>query len=179
MQIAIITGSGHKNSASSSLAEAFCHGASKEGCKIIVFNAAYEMISPCIACNSCRKNNKCIYNDSFDKFAPELIKSDVVVWATPVYYMTMSAQLKTAIDRMYQLEEQPQFKGSKKYILLATAWYNNINVFDNLVETFDSFCRYLKWEKKGEILAYGVNSKFDLENSPYLEQAYLLGQSLF
>lgn len=178
MRITIITGSGHKESASAFLADEFERGARKNGHAVFRFNAAVEKINPCVGCNCCRNTNSCIYNDSFSILAEELLLSDVIVWATPVYYMTMTAQLKAVIDRMYQLETQPQFMSKKKYILLATAWYNNKSVFDVLSDTFESFCGFLNWEKSGEVLAYGVNTKSDLYKSDYLEQAYCLGQNL-
>ena len=104
-----------------------------------------------MGCSYCRKNSVCIYEDSFEKLIPNIISAQVVVFSTPVYYMTMTAQLKVVIDRFDQLELIQGFKNNKKYVLLSTAWDKRRNVFDILVNTIESFCSFLKWNKYGMV----------------------------
>lgn len=90
----------------------------------------------------------------------------------------MTSQLKTVIDRMYQLETNSGFRNAKNYILLAVAWDSNPNVFNVLKETFNAFCKFLRWKKIGEVLAYNVDTRADAEKSKFGYEAYLLGKGL-
>lgn len=175
MRITVITGSGRKFGTSAYLADEFIKGAKAAGNEVFRFDAAFEDMRPCNGCGVCRKNGKCIQGGAFEKLVPEILVADMIVWTTPVYYMTMTAQLKMVVDRMYQLEKDSRFKEKKSYILLATAWDSNPNVFNILTETFEAFCRFLRWEKAGEILACGMDTRTDIESSNYGKLAYNLG----
>ena len=104
MKIVVITGSGRKRGSSNYLAEEFIRGAEKAGNKVYRFDAAYKSINPCIGCNRCRESFKCIYDDAFGEIGKEMISADVIVWVTPVYFMTMTAQLKAAIEDLVYSE---------------------------------------------------------------------------
>lgn len=178
MEIVMITGSGRKNGTSNYLADEFAKGAIESGNKVYRFDCSDEKVEPCIGCGYCRKNSGCIHVDSFEKLIPHIILAQVVVFSTPVYYMTMTSQLKAVIDRFYQLELKPGFKNNKKYILLSTAWDKREKVFDVIVNTFDIFCNFLKWNKYGMVLASGMDKREDIENSTYGKAAYELGKKL-
>ena len=178
MQIVVVTGSGRRNGTSSFLADAFISGAEAAGHEVFRFDAAMEELGACRGCGFCRKIGTCIQKDAFEKLTPKILAADVIAWATPVYYMTMTAQLKTVIDRMYQLELTPGLKGGKRYVLLATAWDPRPEVFHVLTDTFRAFHRFLKWDSAGAVLASGMDTRQDIEKSDYGEQAYLLGREL-
>ena len=175
MKIVVITGSARKKGTSNYLAEEFIRGAEMVGNKVYRFDTAYKSINPCIGCNACRKSFKCIYDDAFNEIGKEMVSADEIVWVTPVYFMTMTAQLKVAIDRMYQLETQKGFRGNKKYIIISTAWDSNPEVFNILVQTIDSFCNFLKWRKIGQLLAGGVDSREQIIEPSFGKDAFNLG----
>ena len=172
MNIVVISGSARKSGTSNYLADRFIQGALDGGNSIFHFDATANDINPCIGCNNCRVNSKCIWDDSYNDLIEPLLKSELVVWVTPVYYMNMTSQLKKIIDRMYQLEPRDGFKGKKKYIIISTAWSNDKNVFNNLVNTIEGFCGFLKWEKCGEILVNGVDDLEDVMNTKWGEITY-------
>lgn len=176
MNITVITGSGRKKGTSGFLADEFIRGAKEAGNEVYRFDAAFEDIRPCIGCNACRKTGKCVQDEAYDQLIPHLLNADEVVWVTPVYYMTMTSQLKMVIDRMYQLETNPRFRGGKKYILLMTAWDSNPKVFSILIQTFAAFCRFLRWEYGGAVLAAGMDTREEIEKSHYGKEAYELGK---
>lgn len=178
MQIVVVTGSGRRNGTSSFLADAFISGAEAAGHEVFRFDAAMEELGACRGCGFCRKAGTCIQKDAFEKLAPKILAANVIAWVTPVYYMTMTAQLKTVIDRMYQLEQVPGLKGSKRYVLLATAWDPEPEVFTVLSDTFQAFDRFLKWDYAGAVLAAGMDTRQDIKESSYGKQAYLLGREL-
>lgn len=176
MKIVVITGSGRRMGTSSYLAEEFIRGAKENGNEVFRYDTAFMNMSACIGCNTCRKSNHCIYNDDFEILANKLIDADEVVWVTPIYFMTVTAQLKIAIDRMYQLESHNGFRGNKKYIILATAWDSNPNVFNILIQTIDTFSLFLRWEKVGQLLVGGVDTRGQIKKGNFGKLAYELGR---
>ena len=103
MQIIVIKSSPHKVGASNMLADNFIEGAESVGHSVKVFDAGHADIHPCIACNACGMNGDCVFDDAIPKFQEDLLSSDMVVFATPLYYFGFSAQLKTVIDRFYNI----------------------------------------------------------------------------
>ncbi len=58
-------------------------------------------IHPCLGCDHCGMNGPCIQKDDISQIQEALLAADMAVFATPVYYFGMSAQLKMVIDRFY------------------------------------------------------------------------------
>lgn len=74
----------------------------------------------CNACQICQ-NGDCVKDDDAQIIIDDMLESDLIVFATPIYYGQMSGQAKTIIDRFYQVTMNPEksFKG-KKVILIVT-----------------------------------------------------------
>jgi len=61
-------------------------------------------IEPCRACKDCRGEGDCVTKDDMQKpIIPKLLKCDVIVLGTPVYFNNVSSQMKTFMDRTYCL----------------------------------------------------------------------------
>ena len=112
MKITVLTGSPRAKGNSAYLAEQFIKGAQEKGHEIYRFDCAFKHVEPCRACNRCGMNGTCIFNDDFLELRPKLIESDMVVFATPMYYFGISAQMKRVIDRFYAINGQ--IKGASK-----------------------------------------------------------------
>ena len=178
MKVTVITSSPRKKGTSALLVQEFIRGAKESGHEVFRFDAAFEKISPCTACNSCKAaSKKCFQDDSMEKLNPELLEADYIVFATPLYYFGMSAQLKLVIDRFYA--NNSKLKGSgKKAILLATAadtenWTNQA-----LKDHYKTILRYQEWTDCGILMAIGCGSRSDIEKTDFPLQAYQLGKNL-
>ena len=107
MKILVITSSPRKNGNSNILADNFIKGAQENNHQIVRIDVGTKQIHPCIACDHCSNNNgKCIYKDDFYSVRENILDADMVVFATPMYYFGISAQLKTVIDRFYAINEE-------------------------------------------------------------------------
>ena len=106
MKIVVLTGSPRKNGNSAYLAEQFIKGAEEKGHEVFRFDCAFKQVEPCRACNRCGMDGPCIHNDDFQELSPHLIDADMVVFATPMYYFGVSAQMKRVIDRFYAINGQ-------------------------------------------------------------------------
>ena len=77
-------------------------GAQEAGHTVFRFDAAFQELHPCRACERCHNTDKgCIYKDGMEELNPHLLEADLVAFASPIYYYDWSAQLKLAIDRFY------------------------------------------------------------------------------
>lgn len=179
MKITVITGSPHKKGTSALLAEKFIEGAEESGHEIFRFDAAFEELHPCKACEHCHlKNDGCIYKDSMEKLNPHLINDDMIVFVTPLYYFGMTAQIKMVIDRFYANNAEIM-ANKKECILLATSGDGKDWTMEALVNHYKTIVeKYMGWENKEILLATGCVFREDIENTDYPEKAYELGKNI-
>lgn len=112
MKITVLTGSPRKSGNSACLAGQFIKGAEEKGHEVFRFDCAFKNVGPCRACNRCGMDGPCIIDDDFSELRPHLVEADMVVFATPMYYFGISAQMKRVIDRFYAINGQ--IKGAPK-----------------------------------------------------------------
>ena len=104
MNIVILSGSPRKDANTDRLAAAFVRGAESSGNSVTLFRTADMSISGCTGCAYCIENpGTCVQEDDMTKILNALKKADALVLASPVYYWSVTAQLKLAIDRTYAL----------------------------------------------------------------------------
>lgn len=117
-KVLVLSGSPRKNGNSDMLCDAFIKGAENSGHlaeKILIQN---KKISPCLACYGCRNTHLCVQKDDMREILEKMVQADVIVLATPVYFYSLSGQLKTLIDRTL-----PQYTqiANKDFYFMATA----------------------------------------------------------
>ena len=175
-KIFVITGSARKDSNSFILANNFIKGAKEAGHQVVRFDAALRNVHPCIACDACRNNEKaCIFKDDFEAAREDIINADVVVFATPIYYFNMSAQIKTVIDRFYSIED---IMKPKKTVLLVTLADIDPKTPELAVLNYEAIIDVLGWQDAGKIIAYGVWAAGAVNSTDYPQKAYELGKSI-
>ena len=178
MNIVVLTGSPHKKGTSALLADEFVRGAKQAGHKVLRFDAAFEKVKPCKACDHCRRHNgECTHDDAMEDLNPGLIGADLVVFVTPLYYFGMTAQLKRVVDRFYAINAALR-SAPKRAMLLATGADDEAPAMEALVGHYRAICRYLGWKDAGAVLALGVGVRKDIEQTAFPQQAYELGASL-
>ncbi len=177
MKIVVLTGSPRKNGNSTYLAEQFIKGAEEQGHDVFRFDCAFKQVEPCRACNHCGMNGPCIYNDDFQELRHHLIEADMVVFATPMYYFGISAQMKRVIDRFYSINGQ--IKGAPKKAALLMAYADTFaKEAEPMLVHYRTLIDYLSWTNVGEVVAAGVWTPDSVQNTEYPEQAYQLGKNL-
>lgn len=177
MKIVVLTGSPRRNGNSAYLAEQFIKGAEEQGHEVFRFDCAMKDVEPCRACNRCGMDGPCIFNDDFQELRPRLIEADMVVFATPMYYFGMSAQMKRVIDRFYAINGQ--IKGSpKKSAFMMTYADTARKEAEAMLVHYRTLMDYLGWTSVGEVVAPGVWTAGSVRNTDYPQQAYRLGRSL-
>lgn len=178
MKIVVISGSSVNNGSSILLANQFIEGALEAGNDAFHFNAALEKVESCLHCDYCMMGNRpCIHGDSMNKLNPELIRAELVVFVTPLYYFGISDQLKTIIDRFYA-NNIKLMRNRKKVIIIALAQDEREWTMEELKGQFKTLFIYLNWEDVGALLATenGLRSDINLLGNP--EQVYMIGRNL-
>lgn len=177
MKVTVITGSPHKKGTSALLADKFIEGAIDAGHEVLRFDAAFEDVKPCLACDYCASHDgQCVRKDAMDEWYEKLIDSDMVVFVTPIYYYTMSAQIKAVVDRFHG--NNAKLSGNKKAIIIASAYGEEASTMEGLEKTYEAILDYMNWEDAGRLFATGCPVREVLEQTNFLTQAYELGKSI-
>ena len=179
-KIVILNGSPRKTGNTSALVKAFTEGAESVGNTVTEFFLDSMDIHGCKGCfgGHSSKPCPCVQNDDMTQIYPAVKECDVVVLASPLYYWTMSGQLRTAFDRLFALEEGDgnllRGNGKSSALLMAAEGHG----FDDAVLYYDHLMEHLRWENLGHVLAGGNMNVGDIKGKTELEQAYALGKSI-
>lgn len=179
--ILLLTGSPRRGGNSDMMANAFIKGAQEAGHKIMRFDAGYENILGCKACDSCFSKGSekaCVFNDGFNELAAMMQKAEMIVLVSPLYWFSFSVQIKAAIDKWYSFDVGKKDIPIKEIALLATGETNDIKDYGGMIQMYERLIFYKGWTDKGRILAMNVYEKGDILKTDYLDQAEKLGKSL-
>lgn len=176
MKILVITGSPRKNGNSNTLADNFIKGAEEAGHSVVRFDSAFKNVHPCVACNKCGMNGQCIFKDDFEFVKENIVDADAVVFATPMYYFGISAQIKAVMDRFYAINSQ--ISKPKKAVLILTYADTSAKEAQPIISHYETLLNYLGWSDAGKVIASGVWMEGDVNNTRYPKQAYELGKNI-
>ena len=103
-------------------------------------------------------------------------KADVIVLASPVYFMNITGQLKTLMDRVYSCGYR--LSGKQFYFITACTDGSDITA-QCAIDAFQGFTVCLpKADVKGMVKATGIREKGDVKGSKFMREAYELGKSI-
>lgn len=179
-RIVILNGSPRKNGNTAALVKSFTEGAESAGNTVTEFFLGGMEIHGCKGCFGGHSGRECpcVQKDGMDQIYPTVRECAVIVLASPLYYWNMSGQLRTAVDRLFALEEGEENllrgHGRASALLMAAAG----DEFDDVVLYYDHLMEHLKWKKLGHVLAGGNGDVGDIAGKPELQQAYELGKSI-
>ena len=166
-KIIILNGAARKNGNTAKLVDAFTNGAASVGNQVKTFYLDGMDIHSCKGCLRAGRDSKspCSQKDDMDQIYAEFEHSDVVVFASPVYFWTITGPLKTAADRLYAELERLGYSGfPKQSVLLMTADGGD---YSQAVTWYRTYERNLGWRNLGEVLGKGKT-----------KEAYRLGASI-
>ncbi|MFR8317146.1 MAG: flavodoxin family protein [Catenibacillus sp.] len=73
----------------------------ENGIESEIVHVGNQAIRGCIACRSCAKNGKCVFDDCVNELAPKFEKCDGLVIASPVYYASANGTMVSFLDRLF------------------------------------------------------------------------------
>lgn len=179
-KIVILNGSPRKKGNTSALAAEFARGAREAGHTVTEFFLDSMDIHGCKGCFGGHGSRECpcVQKDDMMQIYPAVRECNVVVLASPLYYWNMSGQIRTAVDRLFALEEGDgnllRGHGRASALLMAAEG----NGFEDVVLYYDHLMEHLKWKNLGHVLAGGNGDVGDIEGKAELQKAYELGASI-
>jgi len=176
-KIVLLSGSPRKGGNSELLCDQFIHGATEAGNQVEKIFLRDKRINYCTACDACQGNGgRCIQQDDMAEILDKMISADVLVMATPVYFYTMNAQMKTLIDRTYA---RYTAVSNKEMYFIMTVAVKSKDLLVRTLEGFRGFTACLSGAKeKGVIYRTGAWNKGDIKGSPAMKQAYEMGKNV-
>lgn len=171
-KIVLLTGSPRKLGNSRRMADSFEKAAAALGHSVIRYDAAELKISGCRACNCCYTGGKpCALDEGYNEIAAELEKADAIVIATPVYWYSYPAQLKSLMDHWYSLCYAGKSFAGKKAALIACCEDDSMEAFSGMTMSFRTSMELLEAEVVGEVLIQNVHKLGDIDRTDGLARA--------
>lgn len=176
-KVLILSGSPRKGGNSDLLCDEFMRGAKECGNEVEKIRVADKNIGYCSACYYCRDNKGiCIKKDDMPEILNKIIHADVIVMASPVYFYSVSAQIKAVIDR--SVARWLEIK-NKEFYYIATAAEEGDQAMDRTIECFRGFADCYNGSKEmGVIYGDGVYEKGTIINHIAMKQSYKAGKSV-
>ena len=117
--VLIISASPRKGGNSDTLCDEFMRGAVESGNTAEKIFLRDKQINYCTGCGVCNSTHKCVQKDDMAEVIEKMLKADVIVMSTPVYFYSMDAQLKTLIDRT--VPRYTEMRGKDFYYIVTAA----------------------------------------------------------
>ncbi len=103
MKFVGILGSVREGGNTEVLLDAALEEAQKNGVIVDKIPLRDKSVAPCDGCGGCTKTGRCLIDDDAQEICQKMLTSDGIIWATPVYFWSMTGQTKTLMDRTYAL----------------------------------------------------------------------------
>ncbi|AKA68711.1 flavodoxin family protein [Clostridium scatologenes] len=129
----------------------FLKGCEEAGAKAEIVYLKDKNIKHCSGCFTCwtKTPGKCIHKDDMEELLQKILEADIIVYATPLYYFTVTGTMKDFMDRMLPLNSREIIKKGDNYIhpkrfgktpaksvLISNCGFPGQYNFSGLVETF-------------------------------------------
>lgn len=175
--VLILSGSPRAKGNSNILCDAFMQGAVETGNQVEKVLVSKLKLAGCLGCNACKRNGgRCVQKDDMADIKEKMISADVIVLASPIYFYSMTSQLKTLIDRCYAFMEA--LTGKEFYYIISCA-ADSIAYTETMVASLRGFtCCLPDSVEKGII--YGIDSleMGDVRKGSAVELAYEAGKKI-
>lgn len=174
MKIVIINGSARKGNTLTAI-KAFASGVSDQH-EIEIIEPDKLQISPCKGCGVCQCHKGCVDQDDTNPTIDKIAAADMILFATPVYWWGMSAQLKLVIDKCYC--RGMQLKGKKAgVIVVGGSPVDNIQ-YELICKQFNCMADYLSWNMLFQ-KSYYANARDELaKNETAIRELEKLGAEM-
>jgi len=175
-KVLVLSSSPRKGGNSDTLCDQFMLGAKEAGNQAEKIFLRDKKIGYCTGCGSCYTSHKCVQMDDMAEVLEKMIAADVIVMATPVYFYTMSAQMKTQIDRTCSRYTEIS---NKEMYFIVTAADSRKQAMQRTLEGFRGFTSCLNGaEERGIIYGTGAWNMGEIKGSRAMVQAYEMGKAV-
>ena len=174
-KVLIISASPRKGGNSDLLCDQFLLGAKEAGHNVEKIFLRNYKINYCLGCGVCNTKHVCVQKDDMKALLDKMVEADVIVLATPVYFYTMDAQLKTFIDRC--VPRYTEISDKDVYFIVSAADTDK----NNLAPTIEGLRGFTRdclegTKEKGIIYGTGAWQIGEIKELPAYKKAYEMGK---
>ena len=175
-KVLVISSSPRRGGNSDLLCDQFVAGAKKTGHDVDKVFLKDKKINYCQGCGVCVGGTQsCPQKDDMGEVLETMVAADVIVMATPVYFYTMCAQMKTLIDRTCSRYTEIR---NREFYFIVTAADSNERAIDRTVEEFRGFTSCLDGAReKGIVCGTGAWKAGEIKNTDAMKQAHDMGKA--
>ena len=180
-KILVIMSAGTKLGNTDRLTDAYIKGLVERGHSVTKVYLGSMRIEGCRGGGVCQRlAHQCTVRDDMQDIYPLFAECDTVVMASPLYFWTITAKLKSFIDRLYAISVDDKYP-QKDSVLLMTAGDDNDTTFEQPIRYFRLLNQALGWNEVGLYCAGGCTGCEKLArqiDKVHLENAYKMGLEL-
>lgn len=174
MKVLVVNGSPRAKGNSDILCDEFIRGAKEAGHQVEKISLRENEIHPCRACYACFKTGSCVQKDDMADILQKFESSDVVVLASPTYFLTMSGQMKVFIDRL--LPKWQGLGGKDAYVIVTG--HDGAQGLKRCAEDLAAILENLGDNVKQIIWGERVWQKGEVLGAQAMKDAYLAGNNV-
>ena len=162
-------------------------GAESAGADVEYVHLSECRIGPCIECNACYRAGECKVRDDYQVLLKKILDADRLVFATPIFFMSVCAQAKNLIDRgqclwalKYVLKKESLTVGrDRRAMVIAVGGSKSKKQFESNRLTMNTYFDVLDMKNAANLFVNQVDDRGQIEEHPSaLDQAYRLGGQL-
>lgn len=175
--VLIISASPRKGGNSDMLCDRFALGAKEAGNNVEKIFLPSKNIGYCRGCGVCNTTHKCVQSDDMAEILDKMVNADVIVLATPVYFYSLDAQMKTLIDRTVPRYTEIR---NKDFYFIMTAADTDKDSMKRTLETFRGFTEDCLDGANEAGIIYGVGAWQigEIKDTPAYDEAYEMGKQV-
>ncbi len=129
-KVVVISSSPRKGGNSDTLCDEFVKGAIDGGNEAVKYFLEDIEFGSCKACMACKTpERECCQEDEISIILDDMMDADVIVYATPIYYFSMTGTLKSFFDRCYPIFNHLE---NKDYYIITAVGSSNGNALTGI-----------------------------------------------
>ena len=159
-------------------------GAREAGAEVEKILLVRKKISGCLDCKSCNVGGRCAIRDDMLEIHPKILEADAVIHSSPVYFWSMTSQMKAYLDRWcaffddqwnWHRDVYPRMKG-KRIGLITVCGDPDVRTADPIVHSFKTTADFTKLRWIGTVMVSATEKGEIAANAAAGREAYELGR---
>ena len=181
-RVLVLNGSPRDNGNTDAVVNSFMQGVNAGGRTVRAAVLRELTINNCVGCGHCRRAQTCQFTDDMTELRDMIVKSDMIVFASPNYWCEITGLMKTFIDRLYFFhhKENSHLIAGKKAIIITTLGEKDADYECQVLVEFYRRCMHsLAIEIIDWLFFPELMEKEAIREKPaYLKQAFEAGKAL-
>lgn len=176
-KILILIGSPRNGGNTDLLSDELIRGAKENGCETEKLYIKDKNIKGCLGCGACQRNDGiCVQKDDMTEIYVKMMESDVIVFASPVYFYSWTSQIKAVIDRTFSIESKLM---NKTFYLISSGAAPEESYMETMIDSFTKYISCFKADGNkvgGYVFGLSANKPGDVKDTEAMIKAYKFGK---